>query len=225
MEEQSHYIRETLRLNEYVESDGMMMPFEASTHYGMNGDVLAKDLMEALPWVKIVVSLREPISRAASMLVHMYDTARVGCLAKKDTTLYSCLKNESQLVPRTGPFNHMDSLNGNYSLALWSWMRFVPREQLHVLQYEMIVNEKDSPNALHRLKEFLGLDQSLEKKKSSLGAHNMRHNRIKPNGWPMKKKEYEELIAMVKPDVKRWVLYDFIVLNILKIKALDILTG
>lgn len=202
--DQAQYLTETLQMKEFVDSQGSLMAFEASTHYAMNGDVLAKGIVETFPWVKIVASLREPISRAASMLVHMYDREKTGCLREPHATLYGCLKTRSQLVGHPGPFNNIDSLVGNYSYALEHWIKDVPRGQLALVQYEQLIEgDEHGADVLLDLKEFLDLNPSQPKDSRGLGMHNVRHNRVHPEGWMMKKEEYLDLIDMVKPDVEQ----------------------
>ena len=202
-EDQKHYIREILQRDRYIGAGGRLMAFEASTHYAMNGDVLAAGMQKAMPWIKVVASLREPISRAASMLVHMYDKG-AGCLAEnRKRSLYYCLTTASQLTGHPGPYNMLDSPHGNYSTALEAWMKTFDSNNLHVIQYESLVDQESnsSSKSLHKLKTFLNLDPSLPD--SHLRLHNSRKEQINPEGWPMKVKEYQDLIERVSPDVER----------------------
>lgn len=48
-------------LDRALEADLRVAAVEASTHYGRNGHVLAPRLRRALPWLRVVISLREPI--------------------------------------------------------------------------------------------------------------------------------------------------------------------
>jgi hypothetical protein len=179
------------------------MAFEASTHYAMNGDVLAAPLREVLPWVKVVASMREPISRAASMLVHLLDRDNRGCLAEPKATLYHCLMTKSQLIGHPGPFNSLDSLHGNYSLALQKWVDAFPRDQIHLVQYEVVTADDAQAQAeLRRLKKFLGLNPQLPEESEVLDSHNVRKTKVHPDGWPMTRKEYQALIDVVRPDAE-----------------------
>ena len=179
------------------------MTFEASTHYAMNGDVLASGILQAMPWVRVIASLREPISRAASMLVHMADREKAGCLTKQHMTLYQCLITESQLLGHSGPFNYIDSPYGNYSYALQSWVSTFPLDQVFVVQYEALTGaEETSRYELQRLQKFLGLDPKKMHADGSLSAHNVRKNRINPDGWTMMRSEYVDLIHRVRPDAE-----------------------
>ena len=202
--QQAHYVRNSLRLNDYVNADGDVMVFEASTHYAMNGDVLAHGVHKVMPWVKIVASLREPISRAASMLVHNMARNRRGCLMKPEASLYQCLVSSSQLVGHPGPWNYLDSPHGNYSLAIQSWLSEFPSDQVHIVQYEKITKgDHQSETELKRLMDFLDLKQdSSRRNEESLEKQNVRKDRYQSDGWFMQKSEYMDLIDRVKPDVK-----------------------
>ncbi len=121
------YLRETLHLADFVAGGGATGHFEASTHYVRNAGRLAPQLRARMPWLRVVFSMREPISRAASMLIHNMDKHGRGCLARKD--LGECLWTGSQI--------RGDRAGGeatNYSLPLQRWIAGWPREQLHVIQ-------------------------------------------------------------------------------------------
>lgn len=189
---------------------GALMAFEASTHYAMNGDPLAAGVAKAMPWVKIVASLREPISRAASMLIHMKDRDGEGCLAEPGADLYTCLSTASQLINRPGlPVNHMDSPHGGYAHALAAWLDAFPRGQVHVVQYEALVEPASTQAALRAVKEFLGVDPELPGGRQSLDAHNIRKDHLNPGGWRMRREHYAALVDLVEPDVNRCDLFLF----------------
>lgn len=89
------YLRNTLNFTGFLKSNGSMATFEASTHYARGYDRLAPGLYQIFPWVKVVLMLREPISRAMSMLVHKYDKKDSPCLARH--SMAYCLLHESQI--------------------------------------------------------------------------------------------------------------------------------
>ena len=129
------YIQRVLRNSRYCGYNGQLASFEASTHYSRNGDRMAKELYNLFPWVKIVISLREPISRAASMLVHLLDknitTSNYGvggCLAANDKNMGYCLYEHSQI--------RGDDWGGptEYAGPLKAWIEAFPPEQVFILQ-------------------------------------------------------------------------------------------
>lgn len=189
------YIKQTLLLDRALAADLRVAAVEASTHYGRNGHMLAPRLRAVMPWLKIVVSLREPISRAISMLAHNLDKHETGCLTKKD--VYKCLSR--------------DLGRENYSQPLQGWLEAYPREQVYLIQYENITSGASMPGVLQDLKSYLGVDPQLPD--SDLGMRNTREYHLRQkgalvkgeeaDGWPMKKWQYEALVAQVRPDAQR----------------------
>lgn len=201
--QQAWYIERTLQRDAFIAAGGQAMAFEASTHYAMNGDLLADGVAQTMPWVKVIASLREPISRATSMLVHMLDIEKTGCLKQENPDLFTCLTTDSQLVGHPGPFNYLDSLEGSYAKPLQHWLDAFPRDQIRVLQYEVLIGLDTADQQLTEVKSFLGLDPALPKGRAGLDKHNLRKNSINPDGWPMRKEQYQQLIDMVRPDAER----------------------
>jgi len=121
------YIKEVLRLDDFVASNGTRAAFEASTHIVRRGDDLAPRMLELMPWLKIMVLLREPISRAASMLVHLKDVGHEGCLMTRP--LGDCLLEESQI--QGAPSGARAT---NYTYPMQQWLEVWPLDQIHIVQ-------------------------------------------------------------------------------------------
>ena len=126
------YIEDVLKRSEYIASRGSIMVFESSTHMVRGGARLAPALRRSMPWLKLILSMREPISRAASMLIHNFDKGR-GCMNNENGTLVTCLVNESQISVRGGYL--LDTPRGpyaptNYTDVLKSWLQTWPAEQV-----------------------------------------------------------------------------------------------
>ena len=191
------YIHRVLRVSRYTGYDGQKAQYEASTHYSRMGHKIAAGIYEMLPWVKIVASLRDPISRAASMLVHLLDknVNEGGCLAAFDKDLGYCLLTDSHI-------NSSDvELPSEYYYPLKAWVDAFPRDQIILLQYEMLTALEGEKAELVRLKNFLGIDPTLPGEPHvTLGMNNARKGRINPDGWPMKRDVYQQLVDMVRPD-------------------------
>jgi hypothetical protein len=188
-----NYIRQTLQMEDFLKHHGKKASFEASTHLVRSGDILSRPLHRLMPWLKLIVSLREPISRAASMLIHLKDLNGEGCLGTNP--LGWCLMYESQIN---------GSLSGarttNYSFPMRSWLQEWPKEQIHVVQYEELTEEQNEAAELRRVKNFLGINPD-KPSYIGLGLVNSRKFTIRPEGWPMRREEYEGLIELVRPDV------------------------
>jgi hypothetical protein len=193
------YITRVLRSPRYTGFDGAVAQYEASTHYSRNGHRLANGISQVFPWVKIIASLREPISRASSMLVHLVDknVSGGGCLALNKMDLGFCLLNDSHIsgADYGGPTE--------YYMPLKAWVDAFPKEQIFLVQYENLTHLETEKGELVRMKKFLGIDPKLPEegtKFATLGMNNARKGRINPDGWPMKRKVYEQIISVVRPD-------------------------
>jgi hypothetical protein len=68
-------------------------------------------------------------------------------------------------------------------------------------QYEELISEEGERKELRRVKRFLGVDPDLPKGQG-LGIANARRFRIQPEGWEMKRWQYEALVALVRPDAE-----------------------
>ena len=194
------YITRTLRSLWYSGHDGRLAQYEASTHYSRNGHRMAAGVYEVFPWVKIVALLREPISRAASMLVHLVDknVTAGGCLAANNMDMGHCLLTQSHISG--------DHWGGptEYFLPLKSWVEVFPREQVFLSQYEYLTSEEHERSELIRLKKFLGVKPGLPVGEwANLGNNNSRRGKINPDGWPLKKETYEQIINIVRPDCEK----------------------
>ena len=202
---EGHYINTVLRLPEALTMDLIKPTFEASTHYSFHGEILGAKFINMFPWLKIIASLREPISRAASMMIHMADKFQSGCLAQPNVTLYHCLKYHSQISPydrHPDTIDYWNSVNYNYTYPLSHWMTSTPRDQIYVFQYEnMTTSDSIQEAILREVASFIGLTPPAAPN-NRLPVKNSRKNTIHPDGWPMKKVEYEELVGMVRPDAE-----------------------
>lgn len=217
-EDAKKYVRETLKLDEFISSKGQLAAFESSTHVVRNP--MAPALHKLIPWAKVVINVREPISRAASMLIHMLDVYNEGCLAEND--LGYCLHARSQIRGlKDGTTTYYD--------ALAHWFTHWPEDQIHIVQYEELIDVDTEDKVMREVKSYIGLDPELPKSGMFLphrvapeppphrecNAHsipldfsagltviNDRRFRISPEGWKMKRSQYEKLLKLVKPDVE-----------------------
>ena len=206
-EEVRDYIQRMLRVHRYAAYDGEMASYEASTHYSRAGMTLAPQLLKEMPWLKVILLLREPISRAASMLVHILDKNQNikgqgpgGCLKKYNMDLGHCLLTASQITQKSVRNNHGLFAN-NYSAPLQAWLETFPRDQIYVGQYEVLVNEATQDRELSKIKKFLEIDPSLPMgEDAELMSRNSRKDSINPDGWQMHRKTYQEIVDVVEKD-------------------------
>ena len=113
---------------------GQRASFDATPKiFDLGAQGLARVLREKMPWVKLVVSYREPISRSISKHVMLWDknqTTAQGepvCMNQLGHDLAFCLEHDRQ--PIMG--NPRDSY---YSHPLQAWIDAFPTDQIHVIQ-------------------------------------------------------------------------------------------
>lgn len=144
---------------------------------------MAEDMAKILPWVKLVASLREPISRAFSVLAHRASSENRGCLTDIEVDLYTCLTREI-LDPTEG---------ATYTQAMSQWVRAFPKEQVLVVHYEALVDKDQS--GVREIKDFLGLDQALP-------FESVLADPISTEGWRISKDKYLDMLATVKGETE-----------------------
>lgn len=196
-ENTTRYIQSTLHKPRYIDERGRLACMEASTHIVRAGHNLAPRMAKLMPWLKIIVQFREPISRAASMLIHNKDVNQIGCLTR--SKIGHCLLHHSQLTEMQK--NKYEPLT--YTEAIQPWIEHFPKEQIHVIQYETLVHPEREAAELLRVKQFLGVDE--RRPQGGLEVSNARRFSINPEGWQVRKKDYAELIGLVEPDVESLV--------------------
>jgi hypothetical protein len=174
------YLYDTFGLKEVAASNVRYATFDGSVDYAQKGAWLAPMLQKLFPWIKLVFVFREKIGRSMSyknMLAEKYDRGCKGDLAK-------CLK--------------YSMIAYNYSDAMVHWFEHFPAEQIHVVQFEHLVEDPDT--VLTDLKKFLGLNPSLPEK--SLRQTNKRPS---SSGWPIEKNEYDKLVDHARDDGQKLV--------------------
>ncbi|WPT16805.1 hypothetical protein PSENEW3_00004813 [Picochlorum sp. SENEW3] len=186
------YIQDFLRSNAFSQkSHGQRAVFEATPRIMDLGPVFAETMYDLMPWVRLISSMREPISRSISKYVMLWDKQIDSCMT--NNTLTYCLTRDK--TPIMG-----NPKKSYYSHPLKAWLDNFPKEQLHLVQYEDLVGERQSEELI-RLKEFIGVSVDGLPNELDFGDANCRHCRIQPEGWPMKETVYRRLIEKVKPDV------------------------
>ena len=196
------YIQDFLRLKGFTHKDqGQRAVFEATPRIMDLGPVFAEPMYQMMPWIKLISSMREPISRSISKHVMLWDKGLENQCISNNSLVY-CLKNDE--TPIMG--NPKESY---YSHPLKAWVDNFPREQLLLVQYEDLVsmdnNGETQAKELQRIKEFIGVSVDGLPDALNFEDANCRHCRIKPEGWPMKETFYRKLIDKVKPDVMELV--------------------
>jgi len=200
-EDTRDYIQRILRVHRYSAYDGQVANYEASTHYSRAGRKLAPQLIREMPWLKVILLLREPISRASSMLVHILDKNMMiknvgpgGCLKKHGMDLGHCLLSSSQI-------SGQKSFSSNYSTPLMGWLESFPKGQIYIGQYEALVDDATQQKELSKIKKFIGIDPSLPQgEDAEFLSRNSRKDSVNPDGWQMKRDVYQSAIDLVLED-------------------------
>jgi hypothetical protein len=118
-------------------------------------DTAAHARIRALaPDVKLIAILRDPIDRAYSNWTHLWCDG----LETEPDFLTACLLEESRAEDGYAPFWRYLGL-GRYGAQVASLYRHFPREQLHVLRYRELIDDRVA--ALDRIFEFLGVQTGL----------------------------------------------------------------
>ncbi|PRW50784.1 hypothetical protein C2E21_5410 [Chlorella sorokiniana] len=184
-EEQQEYIQHMLRLQRALRQ-GLRKPvIEGSTRYAAEGPRMAQGLHEVFPWLKLVASLREPISRAVAVLASAQDEASQHCLA--EGALFACLKDQLPAL--------------NYTAQLSAWLDAFPADQVMLLQYETLASPDQERVAaqLSSLHKFLGLEPTAAPAGGSL---QLKETQPGARSWRIKTEEYHALVKLVRPDAK-----------------------
>ncbi|GBF98908.1 hypothetical protein Rsub_11546 [Raphidocelis subcapitata] len=205
---EQHYLDKIMKRSEAVASGLSKMAFEGSTRYS-TGDLsataaeVAVSLRKEMPWLKLVISLREPIGWVISGRVHSASfvamppaqrptwfkmTPELFCLEgvnKGTRTMFDCLVGSLDKKP-----------SYRQLLAWWLDDAGWPKEQFYIMQYENFTTPENSGPALRDLQLYLGLNPNVS---APLPKMNTRREKFHPEGWPMKRYEYENLLATLRP--------------------------
>ncbi|KAL4515007.1 hypothetical protein Ndes2526B_g03676 [Nannochloris sp. 'desiccata'] len=184
---EAEYLRDFLRLEDAVASRLELVTLDASADYAGRGGVLARKLYRLFPWIKVVIMIREPISRLISYTrMHTQSTFQEWKACSPGSSLFTCLR------PHLTP----GAANSNYSDALLGWLTTFPTDQLHVIQFEEL--QETPEKVLYDLKAFLGMDVDLPDR-TIANVNSRREGR----GYPMGRGQYMRLVRMVKQDAER----------------------
>jgi hypothetical protein len=179
------YLLQFLRIQDAAFGGLERATTDASVDYAWKGRSLSKEIHELFPWLKIVMMMRDPISRMISY-TRMFTQKNVrgkGCMPPK--TIYGCL------------FKALSKESAVYANALEAWLETFPAQQVHVIQFEDL--QENNQRVLHDLKVFLGMDTQLPVQEELRNVNSRRS----AGGYPLTLEEYQSLIALVRPGAER----------------------
>ncbi len=137
---------------------------EASPYY-LFDPVVPPRVQQVLPQAKLIVMLRNPVDRAWS---HYHHERRRG---HETLTFEEAIEAEPARLATNDPYaiNHYSYLaRGRYAEQLERWLRFFPRERLHIIRSEDYYAD---PAAVYaQTLRFLGLPAFEEVKRQKLNA-------------------------------------------------------
>lgn len=188
------YIQNFLRIQDAAEDGLLSATVDASVDYAWKGEELAREIRKVFPWLKIVVMMREPISRVISY-TRMWTQKGIRVSTHKDNRI-ACDKNE-ELFDCLYPHLTPSAYTGHYAIPLEGWLKVWPARQIHVIQFEEFVENTDV--VMRRLKEFLGMDPTLPE---NVQLYNV-NTRKDSGGSPMKRRQYRTLVEMARPDSEK----------------------
>lgn len=128
---------------------------EASTSY-IFGAHVPERVAQALPHVKSIAILRNPIERAFSGYWHTVKSGLETLSFENAIDLEQHRSNERThgMAIEIRPFAY--AARGDYHEQISRWCTYFPRESLHIVVFDDWLNEPDS--VLRGLAEFLGVD-------------------------------------------------------------------
>jgi hypothetical protein len=103
------YIQDFLRLKGFTHKDqGQRAVFEATPRIMDLGPVFAEPMYQMMPWIKLISSMREPISRSISKHVMLWDKGLENQCISNNSLVY-CLKNDETPImgnPKESYYSH-----------------------------------------------------------------------------------------------------------------------
>lgn len=125
--------------------------FDGTTHYAAEGPWLAARVAAAFPWLRVVISMRDPISQALAMHLHNLSHGRPDlCMDAHGGAIAPCIADDLQQGGRA-----------RYGPGVAAWLAAFPPDQVHLVQYERAIAPATMAPDLAAMKAFLGVDAGL----------------------------------------------------------------
>ena len=167
---------------------------EASTSYVYGADV-PKRVHDALPAVRLVCMLRNPIERAFSGYWHTVASGLETMSFEEALANEDSRKRElaGTALGEVAPFAYVE--RGLYAMQLRRWLEKFDRSQLHIILFEDVLNDPDS--VLADLAQFLEIDGD------RFGARTFRkENTSVPEQARMSDAVHDSLVDRFRNDVR-----------------------
>jgi len=168
---------------------GFSITGEASPYYIFH-PLVAKKINDALPGIKLICILRNPVDRAYSHYQHEVRKGRESLSFEEAISIESeRLRGEVEAINKNPDYpgnNHRRFsylARGRYEEQLRRWFKLFPKEQFIFIKSENLYS--DSENQLNRVFRFLGLPDYSLKEYKKFGASEIKKNKV---GKELKKK-------------------------------------
>ena len=177
---EAEYIQTHLNAKMAAERGLELVTLDASSDYITAGGPLARKLYRYFPWLKIVMIIRDPISRVLAKITRRNEDGSVYHLCAEKRQLLGCIQD------------YLEAGDGNYAEAIEGWLSTFPSHQIHVIQWEELLEAPDK--VLFDLKYYLGMNVG-----ELVGKFSMRG--VPTTSATFRKGQYLRLIRQIEPEI------------------------
>ena len=192
--------------NQMPESYSDEITVEKSPRYFVSGRT-PKRVYRMSPDMKIVLILRDPLKRAISDYVHMKTRRQYFADENIETILWN---------NHTGEFNANTRFIqiGIYSIYLKNWLRYFPREQIHIVNGDNLI--RDPGAELVKVQRFLNIEVLIDR--NDFVFHSLKHFYCLVNRPGLNAPNHKEVICLGPSkgrkhpnisDKTRWAIRNF----------------
>lgn len=184
-----------------------LVTVDTSQDYILAGGPLARRLYRYFPWLKLVIVIRDPITRLLAKITRRLESTNLN--AQKFDTLHNFVN--FIIIPADGTVVHLcdpkrqilgcmqDYMapglpDSNYSEPLEGWLTTFPKEQIHVIQFEEILEAPEK--VMFDLKYFLGTNLG-----ELVGEFSMKGLDTAPVTF--RRGQYMRLVRTIESDIDR----------------------
>ena len=140
---EADYVQNFLNAKKAADRGLELVTLDASSDYISAGGPLARKLYRYFPWAKVVMILRDPLTRVLAKITKRNPDGSITYLCPEKRQLLGCIQD------------HLDAGDGKYADAIEGWLTTFPNHQIHVIQYEELLQAPEK--VLFDLKYFLGM--------------------------------------------------------------------
>lgn len=177
---EAEYVQKYLNAKKAAERGLELVTLDASSDYITAGGPLARKLYRYFPWAKIVMIIRDPLTRVLAKITKQNEDGSIVHLCAEKRQLLGCVQD------------YLDAGDGKYAEAIEGWLTTFPSSQIHVIQWEELLEAPDK--VLFDLKYFLGMNVG-----ELVGKFSMRG--VPTTTAVFRKGQYMRLIRQIEPEI------------------------